>query len=248
MANQLSMPTDPRFKDLTGARFGRLVVTGFAGREAGPGRTTNFLWFCVCDCGARSTPSGRNLKSGNTQSCGCIARERAAALNLTHGHAKGYRPTPELKTWQMIKARCHTPTASGYHKYGARGIKVCDRWREDFSAFLTDMGPRPSPLHSIDRLDNSKGYSPDNCRWATASEQAYNRRTAHFLTINGERMHLEDAAKLSPVGVSAVLRRLQKGWSDEAAVFTPPLATGGVLGGGRIRQRKRGLTPGPEGT
>lgn len=221
MAESVSIPSDIRFQDITGERFHRWIVLSYAGTVSNGDRQTH-AWNCICDCGSAAVVRGKNLKNGISKSCGCYNKEQTSKASTTHGHSKGYSRTPEYATWVRMIERCYSEGSSGYHKYGAKGISVCDQWKSDFPTFLADMGQKPSSKHSIDRIDNSKGYEPDNCRWATASEQAYNRTTAHFVVINGVKMHLKEATKLSPVGESAILRRLQKGWSDEEAVFTPP--------------------------
>lgn len=165
------IPTDPRFHNLTGQRFGRLVVLRYAGKN----RSKHCLWECVCDCGSHKTVETSSLNCGHTKSCGCIHRELAERKNLSHGHNRVGRRTPEYRSWVGMIQRCTNPKAENYARYGGRGVTVCERWH-DFTNFLADMGPKPSPKHTIDRIDNEKGYEPGNCRWATVTEQNRNQR------------------------------------------------------------------------
>lgn len=145
-----------------------------------------------------------------------------------HGYAsRGRRPTAYYK-WQRMLARCYHPSQKDFARYGAQGVTVCDRWRfgeggvTGFECFIADMGFAPFDGASIDRIDNSKGYSPDNCRWATAQQQANNRRSNRHLTIDGETKTVAEWARVSGVGPKTILYRLKQGVPIRDAVFTAP--------------------------
>lgn len=154
-----------------GDRFGRLTVI-----ERGVGKFPGLHWRCRCDCGREVVVAGRSMRTGNTTSCGCYCAERVSEANLTHGEARRGRWTVEFQAWVKMIGRCTNATDKWYPSYGGRGITVCDRWRESYESFLADMGRRPSPDHSLDRIDNDGPYAPDNCRWATRSQQQRNKR------------------------------------------------------------------------
>jgi hypothetical protein len=165
----------PHTRDLTGRSFGRLTVVAFAGvQEIGP-RDKHTLWRCKCSCGRITNVTTSRLNYGWTTSCGCRQREASGEngkKNLRHGQIK----TAEYYAYHAMKQRCLNPNYHHYKNWGGRGIKICKRWLDSFEAFFTDMGPKPSRHHSLERRNNSGNYSKANCRWATAKEQASNRR------------------------------------------------------------------------
>ena len=143
-------------------------------------------------------------------------------MAITHGCSRRGKTTVEYRIWDGIKQRCYSPGNSNWHKYGAKGIVMCDRWRNSFAAFLDDMGPRPSEKHSIDRYPNQTGnYEPGNCRWATSLEQNANLTRNRMLTCGGETLHASEWARRMGVNVSVVFKRLRMGWSDEKTITTP---------------------------
>lgn len=158
-------------RDYSGQVFGRLTVIKAYRDVSGTYRAD-----CVCACGALKAPQIGALLSGATQSCGCFLRERARENHLKHGLAPHGRKAPEYAIWCTMKARCYNPNQKEHKYYGARGIKVCERWRTSFANFIQDMGRRPDPKLQLDRANNDGDYEPANCRWVTKSEQMKNRR------------------------------------------------------------------------
>ncbi len=148
-------------------------------------------------------------------------------MSVKHGHCVGGQ-SPENLAWTLAKARCHNPDNKSFKNYGLRGITVCDRWRfgEDgkggFECFLADMGLRPSPQHSLERSDNSKGYFPENCRWATRKEQHRNMRSNRVVTFFGEQMCVAQLAEWAGIANDVLLKRLEKGWKFGRALSETP--------------------------
>ena len=208
-----------RSLDLAGSRIGRLTVISKAEPKNGRSR-----WFCRCDCGRNAiicTASLRRPQRRTSQitSCGCVRDEKTGALRRTHGASS----PPEYKIWAGIVKRCYQKTAEVYAKYGARGITMSPQWREDFEAFLRDMGPRPSPKMTVERNDNDGPYCKENCRWATSFEQQRNRQATIYTTVDGIEMTVGDAAVLHGHSPSMVYRRLKRGWSIDRALNTPAI-------------------------
>ena len=217
----------PKPLDLLAQKFGRLVVLERAQNVLrGATKRPRSAWRCQCDCGTIAVVEGSNLKRGITKSCGCLSRESAALRKTTHGCAKRGGRTPEFDIWCGMRQRCSDPSYKSFKHYGGRGIKVCARWG-DFVAFLQDMGPRPSPAHSIERNDSNGNYEPNNCRWATHKEQMRNTSRSVFLThADGTRRTLPEWAEISGLHPNRLRARLYRdGWSLERAISTP-LATG----------------------
>ncbi len=209
----------PRFNDLSGTRFGRLVVLRLDRMEKRSGAFKSF-WVCHCDCGVEKVLARNNLTSGNTRSCGCLSIENSATVNRTHGMSR----TILYNTWQCMITRCCNPDNPAYKDYGGRGIKVCERWRIDYTAFLADMGQPPTKRYSLDRIDNNGNYCKENCRWATTKQQSRNSRHNVHIEHNGESHCVSEWAEITGIKMHTLYNRLFiLGWSVERAITTPTL-------------------------
>lgn len=160
-------------KNIVGLTFGRLTVIS----KVPYVKDEHTHWVCRCSCGNIREVDGPNLRRGQSKSCGCLRNEHSRVASVTHGASH----TPMYAVWSNMIARCENTSGNDYKRWGYRGIKVCARWRNSFENFLTDMGPRPTGRHSIDRYPNNNGnYEPSNCRWALPTEQARNTRATRL--------------------------------------------------------------------
>lgn len=210
----------PSHKDISGARFGRLTVL----HEFLPRLIEGSRWTCRCDCGNEKVAWLRKLRSGKAVSCGCASKEwvasfggrfvdKAMAVVRKHGHASGGTRSSEYDSWMAMKQRCLNPSDGAWSRYGARGITVCQRWADSFEAFLEDMGPKPTPKHTIDRLRPTGNYEPGNCRWATKEQQGQENKTNLIPLAYDGVMYPSISAACRAAGVNkqSVLRRLWRG-------------------------------------
>ena len=199
------------FNDLTGQRFGRLVVLERA--ESAPNHKTQ--WLCQCDCGSQVIVRSDSLLSGRTLSCGCLQRERTTI----HGETGD----PLYYTWQAMRYRCNNPGNKNYENYGGRGITVCDDWNDDYISFRDwALNNGYEQGLSIDRINNDLGYNPDNCRWATAKQQQNNRRCNVIYSLNGEAHTLSEWCDIVNLPYKTVIARINdRGWPFEQAITTP---------------------------
>ena len=209
----------PYFKDLTGNKYGRLTAIKFVRRIKGC-----TYWLFKCDCGKEKILWFPNVTRGATTSCGCYFkskeyREKKGIESLIHDESSRDKLTLEYKTWATIKTRCNNPNAIQYKDYGGRGIKLCKEWRYDYLQFLKDMGRKPSKEYCIERINNNKGYSKENCRWATLKEQCKNKRNS--IVYNGE-LSSEAAIRLK-MSRWAIIMRIRRGWTLRQAFFIPKL-------------------------
>ena len=168
-----------QFIDLTGHRYGKLLVI----RCAGKNKVGHYIWECLCNCGATTIVSGGTMRSGKTLSCGCGQRNWLGDHTRTHGMSR----SPTYRSFHKMHARCSSSNVRDYPSYGGRGIKVCERWsgKNGFINFLVDMGEKPKEK-TLDRINNNENYDPENCKWSTFTEQSNNRRNTRFITWNGE--------------------------------------------------------------
>lgn len=205
----------PSVLDLAGKQFGRLTVL----KRAENNRLGRCRWLCECECGTSKTVASAELQSGKTTSCGCFRLEQKPGL--THGLSD----RQEYAIYRGMISRCENPKVKGYERYGGRGIKIDPVWRNDFTAFFSDVGARPTPEHSLERLDANGNYEPGNVIWSTKLAQANNKRKTRFVTYRGDRMALCDAVRLagSVVHREAAWVRIRTGWSVDRAVETPRL-------------------------
>lgn len=197
--------------DHAGKRFGSLTVIEPVGRS----KNNTIKWRCVCDCGGEivAYSSALTSKTHPTISCVSCKRKRQAASKSIHGHTSRRNApahgTGTYKSWRAMRQRCEYPGTNSYENYGGRGIRVCDRWRESFEAFLEDMGERPEGS-SLDRIDSDKDYEPGNCRWATSKEQSENRSVTHWIEFRGEKMTLSEFARRVGIDRRLVRHRIVK--------------------------------------
>lgn len=187
--------------DLTNQRFDRLVVKEFVSAV----RST-VKWRCVCDCGGVSVVATRDLRSGNTKSCGCLMR--SIKTNLSHGASVPM--TGAYRSYRSMLSRCLTTGNIGYANYGGRGIKVCQRWQDSFVNFLADMGERPQD-YTLERVDTNGDYAPENCKWIHKNEQAKNTRASVRYNMNGKIMIQADVARALKIHPSSLLVMRRKG-------------------------------------
>lgn len=191
---------------MIGLVFGKLTVLSESGRS----KDKQKMYLCRCECGKEKIVIAGNLRKGNSTSCGCARKNKCSArmsfLNFRHGESK----TKLWKTWKGVVERTTIKNSSHYNRYGGKGIGIYSDWMV-YENFARDVGFPPSDLHSIDRIDNSKGYFPGNVRWATMKEQASNRSTNVFVLVDEEKMILSDAAKKLKISKSSASRWVRSG-------------------------------------
>lgn len=203
-------------KDLSGNRYGKWTVIGFGKKSK-----TTYYWDCICDCGTRRFVNASSLKRGMSKSCGCAEPKK----NPWHTH--GGRSDRLYGVWRGIKTRCYNKNDKSYKDYGARGIAMCDEWKNNYASFkewaikngYDDTAKKN--VCTIDRIDNSKNYEPSNCRFANMKTQSNNRRSNHFLTLNGESHTIKEWSEITGMSYAMLKKRVQFGWDDEKILKTP---------------------------
>ncbi len=214
MAEAHPIPNNPRFHNLIGKRFGHLVVEQFAGFSTGKGRGA--IWTCRCDCGVVKTYFACNIKRPNhSTSCGCHKKEMVKTQSITHGLSR----LPIYKLWHAMIERCESPNSDAYAHYGGRGISVCERWHK-LENFFADMGHRPRGK-SLDRIDTNKGYSPENCRWASGRTQQNNRRNNTKIAHAGRTQTISQWASEAGISYKNLHNRVGLGWTMAKALSEP---------------------------
>jgi len=199
--------------DLTGQRFGRLVVLGIASYDE---KTYTKKWLCRCDCGKKIEVSGGNLRSGHSKSCGCLRRDICIKASTAHGKSR----TRLYSIWIGMRKRCKDKNQKNYRLYGGRGIKVCDEWEKNFTVFETwALNNGYAENLSIDRIDSNGNYEPSNCRWATDEVQSNNTRTNHIITFDGETHTVAEWARIKSLKPNVIYNRLFMGWKPEDAII-----------------------------
>lgn len=206
---------------ILGAVYDRLTVIGQPIVVQGKTRSARKVP-CLCACGRKAWPLATTLARGFVNSCGCFAREqhaKAGKKSRKHGES-GKNTTPEYQTWANIKKRCYDVRHIGYLDYGGRGIAVCPEWLASYETFLQDVGRRPTPQHSIERIDTNGNYTPANVCWATNKEQANNRRSSRIIRVGDVALSVAEWSRKLGLHRGTVEGRLLRGWPEELAVTT----------------------------
>lgn len=201
---------------IIGRRYNRLTFI----KEESP-KSNHRRGLFRCDCGKETIIGIYDVTYGHTSSCGCYRIENQKQSATTHGATRDRNNPPEYRAWKAMKARCYDKNNISYQNYGGRGIVVCEKWLNDYSAFLADVGEKPTPQHTIDRIEVNGNYEPSNVRWATKIEQMRNTRLVHPVTINGVTKLICEWAEISKVPEESISSRLRSGWDVERAVFCP---------------------------
>lgn len=207
-----------KLTDRTNQKYGKLTAIARGPDTVLKTGLRRVQWVCQCECGNEVLVEAANLGSGHTKSCGCMVKAACTRNFKSHGLTE----TKAYRAWCAMKNRCSNTKIQSYKLYGARGIKVCDKWANSFEAFIEDMGHPPTPSHSLDRIDFNGNYDPENCRWSDSFEQANNKRNNKWHTFDGKTLTEAQWARELGLSVSALRCRI-KTWPLEKALSTPRL-------------------------
>lgn len=209
-----------KLKDITGQKFGKWTVL-----EHKEKRGQAHYWLCKCECGNTAIVRGGSLAQGTSKSCGCVGRQKTIERSTKHG---GYG-TRLYRIWDDMKARCYNHNSISYPNYGAKGITVCEEWK-NFKTFMDwALANGYNDKLTLDRIDYNKGYTADNCRWITMMEQSNNKSNNHYITYNGETLTMVQWARKLNISYNLLCQRMSRGWTFEKAILTPKRKKDGVL-------------------
>lgn len=218
----------PKFEDLAGQRFGRLVVVSREPNRVRNNGRAKTVWLCQCDCGKERAVLAESLKSGATKSCGCLSVEMFVKRATTHGYTKDKKKERLYVVWRSIIQRCENPNIPTYKYYGGKGVSICDEWH-DYSKFRSWAylnGYDETAVRgecTIDRIDNNGDYEPSNCRWVCLKTQMRNRSDNRLITHNGETKSVVEWAEQTGLSPQLIYGRLNEGWSGADAITIPLL-------------------------
>lgn len=204
-----------KFIDITGQKFNRLKVI----KRYGYSTDKHITWLCECECGNKAIVTGKQLRSGQTKSCGCYNKELTTIRNTKHGK----RHTRLYRIWLLMKNRCNNPKDKYYYCYGGKGVKVCNEWSNNFELFYEwSISNGYNDKLTIDRIDSDKGYQPDNCRWTTNKEQQNNKTNNHYITYKGKTQSMKKWSEELKIDYSTLRNRINVyQWDIETALTAP---------------------------
>lgn len=208
-------PQPRKIKDISGCKSGKLTALQYVETLVSPSGTRRDMWLCLCECGVKKVFDGWKVRSGRVKSCGCnrFYAQRGERTQESY---------PEYACWKSMLQRCRDSGLPAYKNYGGRGIKVCEAWVKDFYRFLKDVGERPSPYHSLNRIDNEGDYAPGNVEWATTKEQLRNTRVNLVINFKGREQCLAAWCEELNLNYHTIWRRIKKlGWDPVRAIATP---------------------------
>lgn len=203
----------PKLVEMVGKKYNRLTVS----QKYSTDNRGEVLWKCICDCGNEIVALGGNIRSGGTKSCGCLNNERIGDLRRSHNMAK----SRIFRIWTGIRKRCNNCKDKSYKHYGGRGINICKRWNI-FLNFYNDMKDGYKDNLTIERINVNGNYEPINCIWATAKQQARNKRNNVLITFNGKSLTKSEWSDISGTGRDTIAWRIKKGWNTGEAIFKKP--------------------------